>query len=110
MQLDPKVLHEIVANLVDNARRHAVATVGVQVQERESAVTIRVADDGPGVPDELREQIFQRFVSLDGRGGSGLGLPIARAYAQALGGDLDYDGAFALTFPVVRPEAAAHPA
>jgi signal transduction histidine kinase len=93
---DPKVLHEIVANLVDNARRHAVSTVGVQVHEKDGDVIVRVAEDGPGVPKEQREQIFERFVSLDGRGGSGLGLPIARSYARAMGGDVYYDGGFVL--------------
>src|SRR4051794_13454484 len=55
MQFDPKVLHEIVANLVDNARRHAVATVGLHAQAKGGVVTIRVADDGPGVPQDMRE-------------------------------------------------------
>jgi two-component system, OmpR family, sensor kinase len=106
MQLDPKVLHEIVANLVDNARRHAVSTVGVQVQEKDGVVTARVADDGPGVPQDQREPIFERFVSLDGRGGSGLGLPIARSYARAMGGDVYYDGGFVLRLPRNRGTVA----
>ena len=44
--------------------------------------------------------MFERFVSLDGRGGSGLGLPIGRALATAMGGGLDYDEGFVLTLPV----------
>ncbi len=50
-----------------------------------------MSDDGPGVPDEAVERMFERFVSLDGRGGTGLGLPIARSLARAQGGDLIYD-------------------
>lgn len=98
-RLDPVALHEIVANLVDNARRHAVAEVRVEVRASPGVVCIRVGDDGPGVPADQRERVFQRFVSLDGRGGSGLGLPIARGYAQAMGGDLSYDGDFVVTLP-----------
>jgi PAS domain S-box-containing protein len=101
LPLDRKALHEVVANLVDNARRHAATTVLVDVRRAGGAVEVRVSDDGPGVPVEQRDRVFQRFVSLDGRGGSGLGLPIARGYARAMGGELSYDDdGFVLTLPL----------
>jgi signal transduction histidine kinase len=62
-------------------------------------VRVVVADDGPGVPDTEVEQVFARFVSLDGRGGSGLGLPIARSLARSMGGELRYDEGFVLELP-----------
>ncbi|HMC43674.1 MAG TPA: ATP-binding protein, partial [Acidimicrobiales bacterium] len=61
---------------------------------------------GPGLPDAARASVFERFVSLDGHGGSGLGLPIARGLAEAQGGHLDYeDDSFVLTLPA-RPVQA----
>ena len=99
-QLDPRATREIVANLLDNARRHARHRVEVMVGAAEGSVEVRVADDGAGVPPGMEEQIFDRFVSLDGRGGSGLGLAIARTLAEASGGGLAYEGgAFVLRFP-----------
>ncbi len=50
----------------------------------------------------FEERAFERFVSLDGEGGSGLGLPIARGLAQAHGGDAYYDGAFVVRLPSSR--------
>jgi len=102
-EVDAKALHEMLANLVDNARRHATSQVSVHVEASPAEVRIRVCDDGPGVPADLQDRIFQRFVSLDGRGGSGLGLPIARGYARAMGGDLTYGDGFVLTFPLPSP-------
>ncbi len=52
------------------------------------------------MPQEQREQVFERFASLDGQGGSGLGLPIAGALARAMGGDLVYEAGFVIRLPV----------
>lgn len=102
--MDANAVREILANLLDNARRHALSKVEVVVGSRDTEVEIRVVDDGPGLPDDLVDRAFQRFASLDERGGSGLGLPIARALARAHGGDLTYDAGFVLTLPI--PPAA----
>lgn len=100
LDLDPNAAREIVANLLDNARRHARSRVDVVVGDAAGGVEVRVADDGDGVPAGMEEQVFEPFVSLDGRGGSGLGLAIARGLANASGGDLSYEeGAFVLRFP-----------
>jgi two-component system, OmpR family, sensor kinase len=97
---DAVSIREALGNLVDNAARHASSMVVVDLSRGERAVTIHVTDDGPGVPDHQRERIFERFVSLDGAGGSGLGLPIARAIAVLHGGGLACDdGGFALRLP-----------
>lgn len=98
--VDADAVAEILANLVDNARRHARSRIGVVVARDEAEVTIRVTDDGPGLPAGQSEHAFERFVSLDARGGSGLGLSIARGLARAHGGDLTYDGrSFVLRLP-----------
>lgn len=102
LEVEDAAIHEIVANLLDNARRHARARIEVSVETGEDAVVVRVADDGPGLADGVVDKVFDRFVSLDGMGGSGLGLPIARELARAHDGELSYEsGAFALLLPLV---------
>jgi signal transduction histidine kinase len=86
--VDRGALAEMVANLLDNARRHASSTISVRAQVGERTLEVVVADDGSGLPVGAEEGAFERFVSLDGHGGSGLGLPIARALAEAHGGSL----------------------
>lgn len=99
--LDASALAEVLANLLDNARRFAVSRVEVSLHIVAGGLEIRVADDGPGVPPGWEERIFERLVSAGERPGSGLGLPIARGVARAHGGDLAYAaGAFILRLPV----------
>ncbi|WP_336921292.1 PAS domain-containing sensor histidine kinase [Aquipuribacter sp. SD81] len=96
---DRAACEEVLSNLGDNARRHARTTVRYEVSARDGCVVVAVRDDGPGVAPEHRDLVFERFASLDGRGGSGLGLPIARGLARAMGGDLVCDGGFVLSLP-----------
>lgn len=101
VHVDGEAIRESLANLLDNARRHALGHVEVVVDQQDGAVAVAVTDDGPGVADAHAKLVFERFTSLDGRGGSGLGLPIARGVARAHGGDLVYDdGAFVLRLPL----------
>jgi signal transduction histidine kinase len=106
--LSPDATREALANLLDNARRHAQGAVRVRVTMASSGLQIAVDDDGAGLPEAARLAAFDRFVSLDGHGGSGLGLPIARGLAESQGGTLDYDhDAFVMTLPVRSVEAYA---
>lgn len=99
--VDPASVTEILSNLLDNARRHAASTIRVHVDVTPDELRILVADDGSGIPEEAVGKVFERFVSLDGKGGSGLGLPIARGLARASGGDLTYDSqGFLLALPL----------
>ena len=82
-------LAQILDNLVGNADRHAPpdTPLRIDVAGVDGAVEIGVADSGPGVPAELRERIFDRFVrGGDGAPGTGLGLAIVRALVEAQGG------------------------
>ncbi|MDQ3371830.1 MAG: HAMP domain-containing histidine kinase [Actinomycetota bacterium] len=80
-------------NLMENALRHTPAGTHVRatVEAADGHVVLTVADDGPGIPAQVREKVFERFVRGEGdRGGSfGLGLSIVRAVAQAHGGEVD---------------------
>ncbi|WP_435611416.1 sensor histidine kinase [Streptomyces sp. bgisy159] len=87
---DPERLRQAVANLLANARLHTppgtTTTLGLGTEDGNRV--IEVVDDGPGVPAELRERIFDRFVRGEGTtvAGSGLGLGVVRAVAAAHGG------------------------
>jgi len=90
-------LHRLVLNLVENAINHTPrgTHIEVRVAASENCVCLIVEDDGPGVPPELRERMFERFVRSSGdRGGStGLGLAIVRAVTEAHGGDVRLEDA-----------------
>ena len=113
---DPARLTQILANLLDNARRHTPCggSITVSVTHTHTDALLTVRDTGPGVSEVDRERIFDRLVRLDearthDAGGAGLGLPIARALARAHQGDLVYlaepgGAAFQLRLPL-RPEA-----
>jgi len=86
-------LAQVVGNLADNAARHGASTVSLSLRRDRDWAVVRVADDGPGVPAEHQDQIFDRFTRLDqararDSGGSGLGLAISREIALAHGGSL----------------------
>ena len=100
VHLDRASCQEILSNLGDNACRHAATRVRFLLEVTDQHVVVQVLDDGPGVRAADAERIFERFVSLDGGSGSGLGLPIARALAEALGGGLRYVDGFRLTLPL----------
>ncbi len=86
-------LARVLANLLDNARRHARERIDVTLRAEGEWAVLEVADDGSGVPEDQRERIFERFVRLDEArsrddGGAGLGLAIARDVAVGHGGTL----------------------
>jgi signal transduction histidine kinase len=88
---DPDGLRRIVANLLDNAVRHAAGRVVVEVSVEGMEALVTVVDDGAGIPPEDRERVFDRFTRLDDArdrdsGGSGLGLAIVRELARLHGG------------------------
>ena len=93
---DETSLAQVVRNLVDNAARHAERILSVSVREDGDSVELMVEDDGPGVPEDQRERVFERFVRLDeararDAGGSGLGLAIVAEIVRA------HDGTVSVT-------------
>jgi signal transduction histidine kinase len=92
---DPERLHQVVANLVENAVRYSPigGTVRVEANGLGSSVTIAVADEGPGIPPHEAAKVFERFYRADAArssrdGGAGLGLAIARWIVDLHGGSL----------------------
>ncbi|MEV0345507.1 HAMP domain-containing sensor histidine kinase [Nonomuraea sp. NPDC050680] len=108
---DPLRLTRLLANLLDNAERHAESTITVTVDERGGWGVLEILDDGAGIAPDQRENVFRRFTRLDASrnrdaGGTGLGLPIAREIATAHGGtltveDSDTGARFVLQIPRV---------
>ena len=103
-------LARVLANLLDNAQRHATSTVTVALCADGTDAVLTVTDDGPGVPEADRARIFERFVRLDEArtrddGGAGLGLAIARDVVERHGGTLtvgqapDGGGVFEVRLP-----------
>jgi signal transduction histidine kinase len=92
---DPERLHQVVSNLLENAVRHAPqgSEVAVRARRRDGALRIEVADQGPGIPDEDADRVFERFYRTDvarspAAGGTGLGLAIARWIVDLHGGSI----------------------
>ncbi|MEU5884202.1 DUF4118 domain-containing protein [Spirillospora sp. NPDC047279] len=118
---DAGLLERALANVVENAAKHGGGPVLVTASEHGSRVEIRVVDRGPGVPDNVKERMFAPFQRLGDapRGtGVGLGLAVARGFADAMGGTLTPEdtpgGGLTMVFalpavpPVVPPDAGPH--
>ncbi len=109
---DAEHLRRMLRNLTDNAARHARSVVSITVAAEADSVVLHVSDDGPGVPAEQRERVFDRFVRLDdsrsrGAGGAGLGLAIVRQIVTAHDGRVTILDTPATTFAVSLPRAPA---
>ena len=86
---DPEVVRRALMPLIDNAHRHAVEHVAVELSADTSTVRVTVRDDGPGVDPAIGERVFEPGVRGAGEnGGAGLGLPLARRLARSCGGDV----------------------
>ena len=88
---DATLVARAVRNLIANATRHRKETISVTIEQHPDRVVMHVDDDGPGIPDQLRHDVFGRFTRLDEArgtrsGGSGLGLAIVASVAAAHGG------------------------
>ena len=114
-------LNQIWANLIDNAidAVPSAAHVEVTATRRGNAVVVRVVDDGPGIPEDIRERVFDPFFTTKPPGeGTGLGLDIVRRLVHRHDGDIDVDSRpgcteFCVSLPIVTgtgTSAARRPA
>ncbi|SNR74891.1 His Kinase A (phospho-acceptor) domain-containing protein [Actinomadura mexicana] len=109
---DRQRLGHAVGNLLANAERYAAAHIEVEARADGDGAVVEVHDDGPGIPSADRDRVFERFTRLDparsrDKGGSGLGLSIAREIAVAHGGTLrvadgSYGARLVLRLPLAR--------
>ncbi len=92
LQTDPDLLKQVLVNLIRNAAEAAAgldgAEVGVTAAVRREGFAISIADNGPGLPPEVKTKLFEPFVTTKASG-TGLGLSIAKRLAEALGGTLE---------------------
>ncbi len=112
---DPDQLHRILVNLMRNAReaveqqgeRDTPGQVAISLTQVDGASLVRVADNGPGVAERVRERLFQAFAGSGRADGAGLGLAIARELAQGHGGDISLveTGPAGTTFELRLPGA-----
>ena len=96
LSVDAASVIEVLYMLLDNASKYSPAGTSIRVAATLADgrfVKVTVSDEGPGVPAELRERVFEKFFRIPGResrdprrGGIGLGLPIARRLVEAQGG------------------------
>ena len=114
--MDAELARRVVANLVDNAQRHAASTVTVTVGTAGDWAEMVVQDDGPGVPPAERDRVFERFTRLDAArsaddGGAGLGLAIVKDIVVRHGGRVGFtDSPKGARVVVTLPLAASIPA
>ncbi|HKX76091.1 MAG TPA: HAMP domain-containing sensor histidine kinase [Acidimicrobiia bacterium] len=99
LQADPKRVQQVVRNLLENARKYGGDQVLIEGFAHGEQYVLVVSDNGPGVPDSSVHTIFEHFEQLskgDSRSSSGigLGLPIARRLARAMGGEVWYERRF----------------
>jgi len=92
LPLRPNATRRCLANLLSNARRHG-DRIWVRAEREDGFIDILVDDDGPGIPQVSRDDVFKPFFRLDSSrnqatGGAGLGLTIARDVARSHGGDI----------------------
>jgi PAS domain S-box-containing protein len=127
VRVDAGRLQQVLSNLLSNAIKFSPAGAPVQVHARVGAdvqagwVRVEVVDQGPGVPPEFRERIFQKFSQADGsdarqRGGTGLGLAISKELTERMHGRVGFDSqpgagaCFYLELPLATVPATPAPA
>ena len=111
-----KLLRRMVRNLLENAHRHAAGEVTLSLRQENGCAVMRVGDNGPGVPAELRERIFEPFYRLPGAterdGGVGLGLALVKSIVLRHAGHVHCEdrpgggACFAVVLPRHRPATA----
>jgi heavy metal sensor kinase len=113
MSGDEDLLRRMLLNIVQNAIHHTRSggAVTIDAEPGANGIVVSVSDEGPGIPADERQRIFDRFVQLDPArraSGSGLGLPIARWIAEAHGGSLSLTASSATgsTFTVILPRSS----
>ena len=90
VEADPRMLHHVLVNLIDNAAKYAPAGTVIRAEGKctSTGVTLAILDQGPGIPPGRSHDLFERFHRFEGddqQGGTGLGLAIVKGFADAMG-------------------------
>jgi signal transduction histidine kinase len=93
---DADQIARVVRNLLENANRYALSRIVVELGQQDRVAILAVGDDGPGIPSDDRERVFERFTRLDDSrsrdtGGAGLGLAIVREIVERHGGSINVE-------------------
>ena len=116
---DPDRLTQVITNLLSNAIKFSprASDVVISIENCDDLVCVSIRDSGPGIPEDYKDRIFEKFVQVDAtdqrrRGGTGLGLSIAKQIVSQLGGEIDFETApgGGTIFKVVFPALTAAPA
>jgi two-component system sensor histidine kinase KdpD len=93
VDIDQLLIGQVLANLLENADRHAPpdSLIAVAAARQGDRITVSVTDTGPGIPDDEREAVFDRYVRFDTGGRAGLGLTIAKTFVEAHGEHIRID-------------------
>ena len=113
VQVDPDRLIQVLTNVLSNSVRFSAAgdVVKVRVSRLSGLLRVAVADSGPGISEEFRDQVFEPFARADEAGwrhrsGTGLGMSISKAIIEELGGAISFDTGVGVgtTFHIDIPE------
>lgn len=117
VKMDARLIIQVLINLIDNAVKYTPAgsEISISVRQDESEVTVEVADNGPGIPDDIKEKVFEMFYTAgnavaDSRRSLGLGLALCRSIIQAHGGRIyvkdnkPHGAVFVFTLPLKEAE------
>ncbi|HTP78253.1 MAG TPA: sensor histidine kinase KdpD [Rhizomicrobium sp.] len=117
---DPVLLEQVLFNILDNAAKYTPAGTSISLAARRDGerISLQIADEGPGLPEDARERVFDKFYRVHAadtqRAGTGLGLAICRGFVEAMGGTItaanrgDGPGAvFTIILPAAPKDSAA---
>lgn len=90
VEADPRMLHHILVNLIDNAAKYASPGTAIRVEgvRKSGSLTLAIMDEGPGIPSGEEKALFEQFRRVEGddrSGGTGLGLAIVKGFVEAMG-------------------------
>ena len=95
--IDPVRIEQVVRNLIDNAVKFSASdgTIDISAARQDEAIVVAVKDDGPGVPAEYHDRVFERFFRVEREGsnvaGAGLGLAICKRFVELHGGRIELE-------------------